>query len=350
MKKVGIILVNYKDYAQTYLKACRDSLRSQTYSSEDYQVYIVDNKSSNQSQQYLKSIYPEAKIISSSQANYSRANNIGFEGAIKDHCDYLFTLNMDTEIDKDGVKELVNTLENNIGIGIVQAKILLYQDGKKTNRINTLGNVIHFLGFGFTSYYNNIDNNNSNQEIKGYASGCAFMIKKDIFESVGYYNEEYYMYHDDLELSLKVRLLGYRIMLVSKAIVYHKYEFSRSVKMLYYMERNRYLNIFIFYPQYLIILIATPLFLMELGLLGFSIINKTFRLRLKIYYYFLNPKTWRMISRERKKIKKISKVKFRNIAKNFSGLIKFQEIDNLVLKYIVNPIFNLYWGLIKRII
>ena len=82
MKKVGIVLVNYKEYANKYLSACRDSLRIQTYS--NFIVYIVDNASSAESLSYLKNLYPEAVILPREDGNYCAANNLGMKQAIND--------------------------------------------------------------------------------------------------------------------------------------------------------------------------------------------------------------------------------------------------------------------------
>ncbi len=350
-KKVGIILINYQDYATKYLIACRDCLRQQNYPKDLFQVYIVDNASSEESLTYLKDNYSEATILSRSDGNYSAANNLGFNKAIKDGCEYLVTVNMDTEMKDDWLKELVLAIESQNNIGIAQSKILLYSQDKSVAKINSLGNIFHFMGFGFTSGYGQPNRDIVGYpEIKGYASGCSFIIKKEVFEKIGGYNEEYYMYHDDSELSFKVKLAGHKIILAPKSVIYHKYEFSRSVKMIYYMERNRYLTMMIFYPRDFFILLFIPGLLMDIGMFFFSLVQGWFKTELKIYTYFFNYRNWCKIIKERRKIKKMSVVPFRKIAKDFSGKIEFQEVNNPILKYIVNPLLGLYWQIIKRII
>lgn len=350
-KKVGIILVNYRDYATKYLNACGDCLRRQDYPHDLFTIYIVDNASTEESRAALKKIYPEAIILARSDGNYSAANNLGFRRAIKDACDYLVTVNMDTEMDESWLTELVLALESDDSVGIAQSKILLYSDNRKEARINSLGNICHFLGFAFTSYHGRKDRRiDSYPEITGYASGCSFIIKKEVFEKTNGYNEMYYMYHDDLEISLKVRLLGHKIVLAPKSRVYHKYEFSRSVRMLYYMERNRYLTLMIFYPTRLLLLLVVPGFFMALGMLFFSVARGWLKTELKIYSYFFNCRNWGMIIKERRAIRKMSVLPFNAVARSFSGKIEFQEIDNPLLKYIVNPLFNVYWAIIKKII
>lgn len=353
-KKVGIILINFKDYAERFLAPCRDSLRRQDYPSELINIYIVDNASTPETLRYLHDNYPEAKILPRLDGNYAAANNLGFAEAESDECDYLVTVNMDTEMDPTWLSELVSALENNPEAGIAQSKILLFpktEEDKQHPKINSLGNVIQFLGFGFTSAYGEVDREiEGYPEIKGYASGCSFIIRAELFNKIGGYNEEYYMYHDDLEISLKVKLAGKKIILAPRSVIYHKYEFSRSTRMIYYIERNRYLMIMTFYPLYLMFLIALPLIVMDLGMIFYSLIGGWFKDEMKIYGYFFRFKSYLAVEREKTKIESFKTVSFLKIAENFAGKIEFTEIANPILSYIVNPLLSLYWWLIKKIV
>lgn len=352
-KKIGIILVNYKDYADKFLSACRSSLRNQNYPADKFQVYIVDNASSSDSQKLLAEIYPEAKILFRQDGNYAAANNFAARYAIEDGCDYLVTLNMDTEVDVNWLSELVVALEANPQAGIVQSKILLFSKNKNITDylINTLGNKLHFLGFGTTTCYKKPDKLiNDFPEIKGYASGCCFIFRKDVFQKINGWNEDYYMYHDDVEFSFKARLAGYKIILAPQSVVFHKYEFARSIRMLYYMERNRHLFIFSFYPLKLLLLLLPALLLLNLGLFLLSFFKGWFRTWLKANIFFFYPSTWFKIIKTRKQIKALSRLSFYSFKKDINGSLDFLEINNPLLRYIGNPILATYWRFVKRII
>ena len=71
---------------------------------------------------------------------------------------------------------------------------------------------------------------------------------------------------------------------------------------------------------------------------------------MKIYSYFCHCHNYDKIIEARKKIKALKVVPFSTLAKNFSGRIEFQEIANPILKYFVNPLFNLYWQIVKNLI
>ncbi len=351
--KVGVVLVNYQDYAKRYLTVCRDSLRAQSY--RDFYVYIIDNASSNETLDYLKQIYPEAVILPRSDGNYCAANNVGMRQAIADGCDYLIAANMDTEFDANWLLELVLALEKNPAAGIAQSLILLHPDTQKNNEvlINSTGNQLHFLFFGFTGDYGRplaAVSLTGYPEIKGYASGCSFIIRKEIFEAMGGYTEELYMYHDDIEVSLKNRLLGHKIVLAPRSLVYHKYEFERSVRMLYYMERNRALCFWSFYPGKLLGLLFLPYLVMTLGLGLSALASGWFKTYLKVLAELCTPRFWRLRRQLRRHYQSLDQVGRATLSHNFVGKIEFQEIANPLLKYLVNPTFNAYWQLVKKII
>ncbi|MBI4812018.1 glycosyltransferase family 2 protein [Candidatus Falkowbacteria bacterium] len=377
-KKVAVILVNYKDYARHFLEECRDSLRAQNYPKESYAVYIIDNDSSKETREYLKETYPEAIIIPRSDGlpagqtgNYAAANNVGIKRGREDGCELFIIANMDTKFDPAWLSELVKAAKSDARAGIAQSKILLYpktEEERKRPKINSLGNIIHYLGFGFTSCYGeeeksplpfphpvrdrlfNKGGKNGYPEIKGYASGCSFLIKKEVLDKIGGYNEEFYMYHDDMEISWKTKLAGYKIILAPASVAYHKYDFDRSIQMLYYMERNRYLAIFIFYRLPTLFLILPAAIFMEAGMLFYSLVGGWFKTKIKIYGYFLKRESWKRILKARKESAAIRKVGDNKIADDFSGRVLFQEISNPILKYFANPILDIYWRVAKRFI
>ena len=355
MKKVGIVLINYSDYARKFLVPCRDSLRAQDYQQDLANVYLVDNASSAESVGYLKEIYPEANILVREDGNYCAASNLGFQKAIADGCDYLVALNMDTEVSSSWLQKLVEALENNPEAGIAQSLIYLApknEEEKKEPKINTAGNIINFLFFGFTSFYgktlaeSKLDINTYPEII--YPSGCSFIIRKEGFELAGPYNEDYFMYHDDLSLGLKTRLAGWKIILAPQSTLFHKYQFGRNKKNFYYLERNRYLCYRAFYSRRARFLLSPIFFIMDLGLLGFSFIGGWGDVKLKLYEELTSHKFSQIVNREREEFKRVAKVPVKNITNSFSGVVRFAEIDNFVLKYLVNPVTNLYWRIVKK--
>ncbi len=358
MPKVGVILVNYKTYANRFLEECRDTLRTQDFPSTDLRVYIVDNAASPETDAYLRATYPEAVIIPRADGNYSAANNAGIARARSDGATHLVIANMDTHFTTSWLRELVHALDSDPALGIVQSKVLLYPQTPaewSAPKINTLGNIMHYLGFGFTSHYQELERPDSSFThhlipIDGYASGCSLIIRDNTLDRIGGYDEEYYMYHDDVELSWRAKLAGYKLALAPKSVLYHKYEFGRSIMMLYYMERNRYLVMLTYYKPQTLLLLSPAIIGMELGMWYAAITGGWVNTKWRVTKYFLTPLVWKQILAKRGEVTKLRTVSEHAVLKTFVGEVLFQEIMSPLLKYLVNPCFNFYWRLVLPLI
>jgi len=365
-KKVAIILVNYKDYAEKYLAECFNSLKKQDYSGE-MKVFITDNESTEESYNYIKSVLGDENItplvrgveIVRNKINdgFAKGNNDAMKRALGQGFPYIILFNLDTVIEIDCVRKMVEAanpphppLEGG-QVGAVQARLMLWPDKDK---INSLGNVTHFLGFGYASGYNEKYNPLSPPCQGGvkeicYPSGAAVLFTKEALEKVGLFDEEFWMYNEDQDLGWRLWLAGYRCVLAPDAIVYHKYEFSRSIKKYYFLDRNRIIAMLKNYRLATLVLIFPAFVLMEVGLIFFAFKNGWFYEKIKVYNYFLNLANWRKIMAERKKVQESRTVCDRKIIKMFSGRIWYQEIGETRLK-VANVIFNAYWKIVRVLI
>ncbi len=345
--KLAIILINYRDYAKEYLVDCIKSLKEQDFSGS-FKIFIVDNQSTEETQKKIKEIAPEAElIINKENAGFAKGNNDGIKEAIEAGFDYFFLLNMDTILEIDCLSKLIKVASNTENWGAIQSRLMLWPEKDK---VNSLGNNLHYLGFGFSAGgYQKLPFQLEVQPIT-YFSGAAVLLRKNVLEEICFFDEKLWMYHDDLDLGWKMRLAGYQIYLAPESVVYHKYQFTKSIEQYYWMERNRFICLLTNYKLGTLLLILPMLILMEGGLLLFSLVNGFWRQKFKVYGWLLNPKNWSYLKSRRQKIKKIKKIKDKEVVKYFSGKIKFQEIDNWLLKWVGNPILNLYWQVVRRLI
>jgi GT2 family glycosyltransferase len=350
-KKVAIIITpNWRDYAKKYLDDCLQGLRAQDYPGV-MTFYITDNESNNDSYRLLKEKMSEAKIHRNKiNDGFAKGVNDSLRSALKDKHDYYFVVNIDSKTDLSCVTELVKAAERDKKIGAVQARIMLWPEKDK---INSLGNVTHFLGFGYSKgYKEKIKNQKS--KIKNitdihYPSGAGVLFSREALEKVGLYDEEYWMYNEDQEHGWRLWLAGYRCILAPQAVVYHKYEFAKSIKQYYWMDRNRIITVVLCYHALTLLLISPAFVIMELGLILFSIRTGWFREKLKVWIYFFSLRTWRYLFKARKRNQGLKIIKDKEITKLISGRIWYQEIDDIKLR-LVNPVFNFYWQIVKFII
>ena len=140
------------------------------------------------------------------------------------------------------LEPLVSALREDPTIGRHSRLILLYPE---THLINSRGNALHYLGFGFTRDYRQ-----PLPELFVEANGVRVFwlgtggILIDAALQIGLFDESYFMYHEDTDLSWRLRSAGYHTIVVPRSRATHEYEFSRSIKKFYFIERNRLLTLF----------------------------------------------------------------------------------------------------------
>jgi GT2 family glycosyltransferase len=349
IKKVTIIISpNHEDHAQRYLRDCLESIRKQDWAGEK-KIFITDNQSTAESFAFIKATVPEAEIIrNQNNDGFAKGNNDAMRMALKQGFDYLVLFNMDTIIDADCISHMVKTAESDAAIGAVQARIMLWPDKHK---INSLGNVIHFLGFGYCEGYGKEFSGVHFQSAGNIfcPSGAAALYKKGVLETTGLFDEEFRMYNEDHDLGWRMWLAGWRCVLAPQAVVYHKYEFAGDARKYYWLDRNRILAMIKNYHVSTLLLIFPAFVFMEFGVLLFAFQKGWFRDKLKVYQYFLSWENWKYLLAARRNSQALRRVKDRDIAGMFSGRIWYDEIGDWKLG-LVNHILNTYWNVIKWIL
>lgn len=343
MNKIFLVIVNYN--GQKYLPDLFNSLDKQTVKAE---IILVDNASTDESVVFVAKNYPEVKIIKSDKnLGFAQGNNLGIEYALKNNADYVALLNQDTRVESDWLEKVIGKMEEDKSIASAQPVILLWPD---KNKINSIGNEIHFLGFGFSA-----GNGQEWEEVKDktkeeitYCSGAACVFKAEALRKVGLFDGRLFMYQEDLDLGWRLRLAGYRNVLVKEALVYHEYHFSQAKYKYYYMERNRHWVNLLNYRIWTLIIILPATLVMELGIWLFALIKGFWPEKIKGYGNII--KNLPYILRQRSKVQKLRKISDRKMSQFLVSRIWYQEISNPLLNYLGNPLMTIYWQIIKWIV
>jgi len=136
-------------------------------------------------------------------------------------------------------------------------------------RINTAGNVAHFLGVSWAGRCGRpLSDAPTAPEEVAFASGAALTVRREAWEQVGGFDERYFMYCEDLDLSLRLRLAGWKVGIAPAARVEHDYDFDKGERKWFLLERNRWWTILTDYPSALLMLIAPALLAGELAVLA----------------------------------------------------------------------------------
>lgn len=346
-RKVALVIVAYN--ARRYLDGCLGTLQKARREQIDVDVIVVDNASRDGTAAAVRKNYPWAELIESGKnLGFAGGNNLGMRSALERGADYVYLLNQDTEVDADFLEEAVKVAEADEKIGSAQSLLLLHPE---KDLINSTGNAIHFLGFGYCRDYRRplADWRHAGIDKIAYASGAGVLLRASALREVGLFDESLFLYHEDLDLGWRLRLAGYANVLAPHSIVYHKYEFSRSISKYYFMERNRYLVMFKNYRAWTLIVLAPWLLLAEVGLFAAALRSGWWREKLKVYAYFLNPLIWPRLARGRASVCRLRRVGDREIVGLFTPVIAFQGVAG-PLTAAANPLMTILWFFLKFLI
>lgn len=252
MIKYSIIIINYKQ--EELLKKCLTSVYS-IFKSEMFEVIVINNSKEDKLPPYD---LPNFRIIESENYGYAAANNIG-AGRAKGK--YLFFLNADTEIKNDFLAEFDKAF-GNVEFGAAGLK-LIYQDGSyqpscylENNFFNEIKNKKLEKTFktGTDAEKKEIEKEYTEIKKVDWVSGAAFIVKRNIFESVGGFDERFFLFYEDADLCKRLSCKGYGIYYYPCGEVIHlkgenvnknfnnvTYYFSKKSQILYYKLHN---NIF----------------------------------------------------------------------------------------------------------
>lgn len=256
MPNIAIIIVNWN--GRKYLKDCFESLREQTY--KNFKIFFVDNGSRDDSVAYIKNKYldlggPSVEIIElNKNTGFCYGNNIGIDKALKnDNIRYVITLNNDTKLHIKFIENIVECSKKFPDAGAVQPKVLNLSNPEE---IDCAGIVLAKDGTAHNrGYRENKDKYNDEAEIFG-ANATASLFKREALEKTRispkeYFDNDYFTYYEDTDLTWRMRLAGFRAYFCPKSVAYHLHSATSgktSLLKAYYLHRNYFFTVFKNYP------------------------------------------------------------------------------------------------------
>lgn len=229
---VSIVLVHYNTPDLTL--NCVKSLQELRKKNFNFDIVIVDNGSRDVFK--LPQKYSKNVMIIRSDANlgFTGGNNLGITRAIEAfNSEYVLLLNTDTLVDSSAVAYLVETLEKNSKFGAVCPKIYFAKNSEfhiNSYKKQDLGNVLWYAGGSIdwqhlAAFHRGVDEIDRGQfdlqKTSDFATGCAVLIRREVLEKIGGFDDRYFLYMEDVDLSLQIKNLGYQIGFDPKAKVWH---------------------------------------------------------------------------------------------------------------------------------
>lgn len=256
MTKIFIIILNFNGWQNTI--ECLSSIKKlDTQKNINVEPLVVDNASSDDSVKKIKEEFPKVTIIENrTNLGFTGGCNEGARYALKNSADFVMLLNNDTIAHPDLVKNLLGSFDHD-SVGGVVPKIYFaagFEFHKDRYKSSDKGRVIWYAGgkmdlknlIGVNIGVDEVDQGQFEVRMETeLATGCCFMIRSDVLENVGLFDDRYFLYYEDADLSARIKKTGFKIIYEPKAVVWHKNAESSggsgSDLQDYYITRNRLL-------------------------------------------------------------------------------------------------------------
>lgn len=244
---LGIVIANWN--GEDLIDKCLNSLENQLF--KDFKLYIIDNNSKDNSIDVIKK-YSNILDIDLVEMNYNSgfavANNIGIKKAIEEGCNYILTLNNDVEVPKEALRNAMEDIDKNKEFHFFQLFMINYfnNDICDAAGLNFKDDLIP-LQVGFQESVSDILKKDD-IKIEGVCAGAAIYSSQALeaikLEDGNYFDNNFFAYFEDVDLSLRLKLAGFKAKLLKNSIVYHMHSATGSKTTgfkEYYLTRNLFM-------------------------------------------------------------------------------------------------------------
>ncbi len=223
--KVFILILNYNGKAT--LADCLRSVYRTHY--PNFEVVVIDNHSQDGSFEAARQLFPRAHFIqNTANLGFSAGNNVGIRFVLQHGAQYVWLLNNDATIKPNTLSRLIATSQRYSRSGILSPLIL----HSKSKDIWFTGGAIKWLSMKTVhTPLRSLDT----PIPSGYICGCAMLIKRSVLEQVGLFDERFFLYYEDADLSLRAKQKGFQLLVVPSARAYHSETSVHNPKKIYWL-------------------------------------------------------------------------------------------------------------------
>ena len=250
MIKTAIVILNYNGLSDTL--ECLESLRKLEKQQMDVEIIIVDNGSQDGSQETLSKIKDIEFIRNEENLGFAGGNNKGIKLALERNADFVLIINNDTLLDAKALTKLLDAANS---AQLVSPKIYFakgFEFHKDWYKKEQLGKVIWYAGakidwqniIGQHIGVNEVDRGQFSERCEiDFTTGACMLVKRTVFEKIGFFDEKYFLYLEDMDFCVRAKKAKYKIIFEPQAIIWHKNassaEGSGSKLQDYFITRNR---------------------------------------------------------------------------------------------------------------
>ncbi|HVS80586.1 MAG TPA: glycosyltransferase family 2 protein [Pyrinomonadaceae bacterium] len=308
----------------------------------NFEIIISDNGSTDGSLEWLEQEFPDACVLRNGKnIGFAAANNRAAEIA---NNEILVFVNPDTSVHPDWLYHLLQPFKD-ARVGLTTSKVLLMSNPEK---INACGNTIHVSGLTLCRGMGRSKELYSAGDEVDAISGAAFAMRREVFEVLGGFDEDFFIYMEETDLSLRARLAGWKCVYVPQSVILHDYNLRFGPNKVHYQERNRYLML-LKNLKWRSLLVLLPAFLLaEVVTWGFVLLGDRQHWKNKFCAYRWIAVNWQDVMRKRKATQKLRKVSDRELLKNAGVRLDFGQVARGGIAYLADGIFTPLFFIVKR--
>jgi GT2 family glycosyltransferase len=346
--KLAIVVVTYQ--AERYLDGLFSTLKQHTQL-DDVAVVVVDNASSDGTLAELSRIsqsWPGLHVLPQARnTGFAEGNNIGLRWARERGAAFALLLNQDIEVTPNWLQPLLSLMDTRPDVAAAQPLVVLHSE---PHLINTAGNELHFCGFGYCGAYRQaIDSLPPDAQPRSvaFASGAALLLRMDALAQSGDFDEKLFLYHEDCDLQIRLRQLGYDCVLVPASRVLHKFTARFSARKYALLDRNRWLVLLKDWPLARLAVAAPALAGSELAVLVFAARQGWLREKLSSYAEIL--RLLPAVMRDRRQVQG-NRSPGATDGASLTGSIRFSGLDHPIITRVANPLLSAYWSFARKVL
>lgn len=324
---------------RSHVDECFGTLLQQSRQADE--ILAIDNGSVDGCLDLVKARFSTVRAI-------RLDSNLGYAGgcnraAREATSDLVVFLNQDVRLDPNWLSELIRPLESDASVIASQSMVLLYDEPAL---VNTSSTAVNFLGIAWVSDYRRPAGEVRSHDIP-FLSGAAFAIRRQSFLAIGGFDSGYGSYHEDVDLSWRMRLTRQRIVLAADSRVYHKYKFTGSGTKNYLLERNRVATLLKNYRGLSLWLMSPALLFTEAGVCLLALSQGWLDLKVKSYRDLYRMR--QQILEGRRQAQRLRQAPDREIARALLGGIHFEEVNRGLVR-LGSAVLAAYWWVARRLI
>lgn len=338
--RASVIVVSYN--SRQDLPACLDSILGQLRA--DDELIVIDNGSTDGSADLVETRYPGVRLIRSTNEGYAGGNNRGAQIA---QGEYLVILNPDTALLPGALDALLAPLATSIEIGLTTACIVFMD---RPHIVNTCGNTVQFTGLTYCRGAGQPRSSYATTAEVDAVSGAAFAMRRGLFAELGGFDEQFFMYVEDTDLSWRARTAGYRCLYVPGAIVKHAYQPGYSPNKAFHLDRNRHLMLLKNLERGTYLRMLPGLLLSEVVTAGFLALNgpRYWNVKWRVYRWLFTER--RSIRAARRLVQARRQRSDHEIIGRMTYRLEFSQLANRTLARMAELVFHPAFWIARRLV